>query len=188
MSDRCLCAVVHRPLRNSSNSSVVEKPLVSVDEQAAIPALLSLFLSCFSRFPEITVQPSIHIKSALHNTYDVQAKVGPYQSVEVHGVTVVTLPRHTWSVTLIVTHSMRLPNRRQTLQNFQIPKVTKKFQKNWFGRNFPGMFLVWWAEKFPKVGCFFYFPGFVLRNSGAAFAFSVIMFQRLVSIMDAWKF
>ena len=62
MSDRCLCAVVHRPLRNSSNSSVVEKPLVSVDEQAAISALLSLFLSCFSRFPEITVQPSIHKK------------------------------------------------------------------------------------------------------------------------------
>ena len=35
---------------------------LSVDEQAAISALLSLFLSCFSRFPEITVQPSIHKK------------------------------------------------------------------------------------------------------------------------------
>jgi hypothetical protein len=82
---------------------------------------------------------------------------------------------------------VRLPDRWQTLQSFQSPKVAKKFQKSYFGRNFPGMF-PHMVSKEISLSWLFFFPGFALRNPGAPIPSESIYFQRLVFMKFVSKF
>ena len=184
-----MCAVVHRPLRNSSNSSVVEKPLVSVDEQAAISALLSLFLSCFSRFPEITVQPSIHKKICATQHIRCTSKsrsISKCWSSWRYCRDIATshmkcyTDRHSFGAVV-----WQVANIAKFPKSEGCKKVPKKLFWLEFSRNVPS-----YGEQrnFLKLVVLFYFPDFVLRNSGAPFPSESIFFQRLVFMKFVWKF